>query len=77
MARPTGMQAAAIRRRAKHERRINEQINPLDRLAMTWAWLRAEAGRHPHLLDQTTSRLHQLSADLNNLEANPGKESPQ
>ncbi|MET0416626.1 MAG: hypothetical protein ABW022_11465 [Actinoplanes sp.] len=77
MARATGTQAAAIRRRTKHQKRINEQGNPLDRLAMTWAWLRAEAQRHPQLLDTTTQRLHEIGADLNDLEANPGKETRQ
>ncbi len=76
MARATGTRAAAIRRRTKHEKRINEQINPLDRLNLTWAWLRAEAQRHPHLLEQTTTRLHQIGAGLNDLEANPREETP-
>lgn len=71
MARATGTQAAAIRRRAKHEQRINEQVNPLDRFTKTWAWVHAEARRHPHLLDQTISRLHTIGADLNDIEANP------
>jgi hypothetical protein len=76
MARATGAQAAAVRRRIKHERRIDEQINPLNRLERTWAALRAEAGRHPHLLEPTTARLHQIAVELNDLEANPaGKEA--
>ncbi|MGK5682471.1 hypothetical protein [Actinoplanes sp. URMC 104] len=76
MARATGTRAAAIRRRTKHEQRINEHPHPLDRLTKTWAWVHAEARRHPHLLDQTIRRLHQLGADLNDLEANPGRETP-
>lgn len=74
MARATGMKAAAIRRRTKHERRIAEQINPLGRLAHAWAWVYAEARRHPHLLDQVTVQIHAIGADLNNLEANPTTE---
>jgi hypothetical protein len=76
MARATGVQAAAIRRRIKHERRIDEQVNPLTRLVLTLAMVRAEAGRHPHLLEPTTARLHQIAVELNDLEANPaGKEA--
>lgn len=71
MARATGTQAAAVRRRTKHEQRINEQVNPLDRLTKTWAWVHAEARRHPHLLEQTINRLYTIGADLNNLEAQP------
>lgn len=77
MARATGAQAAAIRRRIKHERRIADKVNPLDRLRLTMAWLLAEANRVPHLLDQVTGRVHQTAADLNDLEAQPGKETPQ
>lgn len=75
MARATGTQAAAIRRRIKHEKRIADLINPLDRLAKTWQWVHAEAKRVPHLLDDVTSRIHQIGADLNDLEAQPGKEA--
>lgn len=71
MARATGTQAAAIRRRTKHEQRITEQVNPLDRLAKTWAWVHAEARRHPHLLDHTIHQLHTIAANLNNIEAQP------
>jgi len=75
MARATGVQAAAIRRRTKHEKRINEKVNPLDQLTVTWAWVHAEARRHPHLLDQTIQQLHAIAVDLNNREAQPaGKE---
>jgi len=72
MARATGTRAAAIRRRTKHEKRITEQVNPLDRLTKTWAWVHAEARRHPHLLDHTIGRLHAIGADLNDIEARPG-----
>jgi len=75
MARATGTQAAAIRRQTKHEKRITEEINPLGRLALTWAWVHAEARRHPHLLEQTIRELHAIGVRLNDLEANPpGKE---
>ena len=74
MARATGTRAAAIRRRRKHEQRINEQSNPLDRARLTWAWIFAEMRRHPHLLHQVTDRLHAIGCDLNNLEAQPDTE---
>ncbi len=74
MARATGTRAAAIRRRAKHEKRIAGQTNPLQALAQTWAWVLAEAKRVPHLLPALTAKVHVLGVDLNDLEANPGKE---
>lgn len=75
MARATGTQAAAKRRRAKHEKRIAEQTNPLQALAQTWAWVFAEAKRVPHLLDNLTRSVHTLGVELNDLEANPAKEA--
>lgn len=77
MARTTGAEAAAKRRRIKHERRIADQANPLDRLGLTWSWLYAEARRVPHLLDATLERLHLIAADLNDHEANPTKGADQ
>lgn len=74
MARATGTRAAAIRRRTKHEQRINEQTNPLRRLAKAWEWVHAEAKRHPHRIADLTNTVHALGVDLNDLEANPGKE---
>jgi hypothetical protein len=76
MARATGTQAAAIRRRTKHEKRIAEQANPLQKLAQTWAWVFAEAKRHPHQLNDLTSSVHALGVGLNDLEANPETEAP-
>jgi hypothetical protein len=76
MARATGTRAAAIRRRTKHEKRINEQANPLAALAQAWAWVFAEAKRAPHLLDDLTGKVHALGVELNDLEANPEKEAP-
>jgi hypothetical protein len=74
MARATGTQAAAIRRRTKHEKRIAEQGNPLQALAQTWAWVFAEAKRVPHLLPDLTDRVHALAVTLNDCEARPVKE---
>jgi hypothetical protein len=71
MARETGTRASARRRRTKHEQRIDERTNPLERLSQTWSWLYAEARRAPHLLDDTLGRVHQIAAELNNHEANP------
>jgi hypothetical protein len=73
MARATGVQAAAKRRRIKHERRIAEQINPLDQLGHAWSWLRSEALRVPHLLDDTVARVRAIAADLNDHESDPQK----
>jgi hypothetical protein len=73
MARATGTQAAAKRRRIKHERRIDEQANPLDQLGQAWAWLRSEARRFPHLLDDTITRVRAIAADLNDHESEPQK----
>lgn len=77
MARLTGTEAAAKRRRIKHERRINERINPLDQLGLIWSWLSAEARRHPHRIRDTNTRLWQIAADLNDHEANPQKGADQ
>lgn len=75
MARATGAQAAAVRRRIKHERRIAELVNPLDKLAATWAWVYAEARRAPHLLHDVINKVHAIGVDLNDREANPSKET--
>lgn len=74
MARGTGLQAAARRRRIKHEQRINDRVNPLEQLALTWSWLYAEARRHPHLLHTTRQRMHAIAADLNDCEAKEGEQ---
>lgn len=65
MSRPTGTVAAAQRRRRKHEQRIAQTINPLGQLAQAYAWLRAEAGRVPHLIPDAVTRVTAIAAALN------------
>ena len=74
MPRQTGTKAAAVRRRTKHEHRINNEINPLRRLELTWSWVHAEARRHPHRLNDLQTTVHALGVDLNNVEATPDTE---
>lgn len=61
----TRTRAAAKRRRTKHERRINDETNPLRRLAQTWAWVYAEIKHQPHRIEEITSQVHDLGVDLN------------
>lgn len=76
MARLSGKAAAAARRRRKHEQRIDEQTNPLDRLGYAWSWLAAEARNTPHLIDTAITRLRGIAADLNADQIGPEKGDP-
>jgi hypothetical protein len=65
MTRPTGPNAAAKRRRVKHERRIADLTNPLDQLSAVCSWLRSEAIKRPHLISNTITRVQAIAEDLN------------
>jgi hypothetical protein len=65
MTRTSTPDAAAKRRRVKHERRIAEQINPLDQLAQLCSWLRSEAIKAPHRLQEVIDRVQKIAVDLN------------
>lgn len=65
MTRTSGPDAAARRRRVKHERRIAEQPNPLEQLAQACSWLRSEAIKAPHLIHDTVTRVQQIAVNLN------------